>query len=83
MTSNERVLWRVELQNDPCAKCTCIDHADSFSAGRSAGLREAVEKLKGMAITCDVNENRIKEVTAYNEAIYESIAALRALEVKP
>lgn len=95
MTSNERVLWRVELQNDPCAKCTCIDHADSFAAGRIAGLREAVEAVDKLDI-CGVCGARMLQLdpckTIRDECglygIYETFLskyqdALLALEMKP
>ena len=43
---------QVGVADNPCAKCTCIDHADSFAKGHTAGRAyqsrkdvDAVEKL--------------------------------------
>jgi hypothetical protein len=64
-----------ELEHDPCAKCTCIDHADSFAKGRLAG---AAEQLK----RCEEAVEAIAEVRALISTDKKIICSAKELILK-
>jgi len=65
------------IASDPCAKCTRIDHADSFAKGKAEGVRGCVDVVKKIFIPLNPG-TRYQE--GYGDAIDCAIKAIAALE---
>lgn len=76
------------VADDPCAKCTCIDHGDSFAKGHAAGCLEQARAMKE-AVDKEFLKLKVhKSLTDYSLSAEKAnllkriFAALAAAEIK-